>query len=82
MLQTEKETIKYVKQDIIHPPVPAPLLLNDIDFTVSNGMFCMSAEAYEDMAENIQELRRYINEANNLIIYYRAVLPNDPSDTE
>lgn len=43
--------------------------------------FAMSPSDYELMAYNMQELRRYIREMNQIIIYYRTVTEKKP-DTD
>ncbi len=39
--------------------------------------FAISVEDYELMAFNMQELRRYIREVQEVVIYYRSVTIND-----
>jgi len=39
--------------------------------------FAMSVPDYELMAYNIQELKRYIKEVQEVVVYYRKVTTND-----
>jgi hypothetical protein len=51
------------------------------EFTETNGdlaFIALSVKDYENLALNIAELRRYINQQGEVIIYYEtAVQPND-----
>lgn len=40
--------------------------------------FAMSPSDYELMAYNMQELRRYIREMNQIVVYYRTVTTKKP----
>ena len=42
----------------------------------------MSIPDYELMAYNMQELRRYINELKEVVVYYRIVTTTSSSETE
>lgn len=43
--------------------------------------FAMTPADYELMAYNLQEIKRYVNEMNQVIIYYRKVtLPKEKND--
>ena len=39
--------------------------------------FAITTEDYELMAYNMQELRRYIREVQEVVVYYRSVTIND-----
>jgi hypothetical protein len=39
--------------------------------------FAMSVPDYELMAYNMQELKRYINELKEVVVYYRKVTTNE-----
>jgi hypothetical protein len=59
---------------IVHPPLPAPLTLEDEAFTVSEtGEFCLSAEEAEKMLRNKTGVLLWMEEANNLLRYYRSL---------
>ena len=54
-------------------------LLDDVK-KKNNGdvvFFAISVEDYELMAYNMQELRRYIREVQEVVVYYRNVTIND-----
>ena len=44
--------------------------------------FAMSVPDYELMAYNMQELKRYINELKEVVVYYRIVTTTSSSETE
>lgn len=44
--------------------------------------FAMSVPDYELMAYNMQELKRYINELKEVVVYYRKVTVPQPSEEE
>jgi len=52
----------------------------------SNGgqivFFAMSVDDYEVMAYNMQELRRYIRELKEVVVYYRTVTTVEEDETE
>lgn len=46
-------------------------------------VFAMTPQAYENMAYNLQEIRRYIGQQKEIIIYYReATTSEDDTDVE
>ena len=53
--------------------------LDEIRAFQSDGfvIFAMTPDDYEKMAGNLQELRRYIRQQKNLIIYYRKATTSD-----
>ncbi len=44
--------------------------------------FAMSVPDYELMAYNMQELKRYINELKEVVVYYRKVTTNNGEKNE
>jgi len=42
----------------------------------------LSMQDYENLALNISELRRYINQQKNIIIYYEKAVTEEPKETE
>ena len=44
--------------------------------------FAMSVPDYELMAYNMQELKRYINELKEVVVYYRKVTTTPEKDDE
>ena len=44
--------------------------------------FAMSVPDYEIMSYNMQELKRYINELKQVVVYYRKVTTNQPNGGE
>ena len=44
--------------------------------------FAMSVPDYEIMSYNMQELKRYINELKQVVVYYRKVTTNQPNEGE
>ena len=44
--------------------------------------FAMSVDDYEVMSGNMQELRRYIRELKEVVVYYRTVTTVDTDETE
>ncbi len=44
---------------------------------VMQSLFAMTVEDYELMAYNTQEIKRYINQLGEVIVYYRSVTIND-----
>ena len=69
----------------IDPPFPSPIVLNapefyvvspanraDFDKKIPDGVFyAMTPEGYVIMAQNMQELRRYIRELQSVILFYK-----------
>jgi hypothetical protein len=55
------------------------------EFTEENGelaFVALSMQDYENLALNISELRRYINQQKNIIIYYEKAVTEEPKETE
>jgi len=55
------------------------------EFTAENGELAFVALAikdYENLALNIAELRRYINQQNEVIVYYETAVAPDPNDND
>ena len=55
------------------------------EFTAENGdlaYVALSIKDYENLALNISELRRFINQQTEIIIYYEKALSNDESTSE
>ena len=54
------------------------------EFAATHGevaFVALSMKDYENLALNISELRRYINQQTQIIVYYEeAVKPNDGND--
>ena len=54
------------------------------DFTAEHGEFAivaLSIDNYENLALNIADLRRYINQQTDIIVYYEeSMKPDAPSD--
>ena len=44
--------------------------------------FAMSVDDYEVMSGNMQELRRYIRELKEVVVYYRTVTTVDTDEAE
>ena len=44
-------------------------------------IFAMTPQAYENMAYNLQEIRRYIGQQKEIIIYYREATKDEDDDT-
>lgn len=81
----------------IHPAPPAEMTLREVKWRVFNkeelekyieenegiefALFALETEEYEDLALNMQEIIRYIQEQKGIIIYYRETLP-DPEKEE
>lgn len=53
------------------------VFLAKIESTSDGVFYAITPEGYENLAYNVQELRRYIREAQNTIIFYRNA--NEPS---
>ena len=54
------------------------------EFTAENGelaFVALSMQDYENLALNIAELRRYINQQKNIIIYYEKSVTEEPEET-
>ena len=74
------------------PPLPRPVVMRDVQWMVlnrerleilleeSNGsnfaVFALTPDGYENLALNINELRRYLEQQREIIIYYRNVSEN------
>ena len=55
------------------------------EFTEQNGelaFVALSIDTYENLALNVSELRRYINQQNEIIIYYEKAMKPDESNKE
>ena len=55
------------------------------EFTEENGdlaFVALSMQDYENLALNISELRRYINQQKNIIIYYEKAVTEEPKETK
>jgi len=56
------------------------------EFTAENGDFAivaLSIKDYENLALNVAELRRFINQQTEVIVYYeKAVTPNENENEE
>ena len=53
------------------------------EFTEQNGelaFVALSIDTYENLALNVSELRRYINQQNEIIIYYEKAMKPDESN--
>lgn len=44
-------------------------------------VFALTPQAYENMAYNLQEIRRYVNQSKELILYYREATSSDKGTT-
>ena len=54
------------------------------EFKEQNGelaFVALSIDTYENLALNVAELRRYINQQNEIIIYYEEAMKPDESNT-
>ena len=54
------------------------------DFKKQNGdlaFVALSIDTYENLAINISELRRYINQQKEIIVYYEKAMKPDVKDT-
>lgn len=55
------------------------------EFTEENGdlaYVALSIKDYENLALNVSELRRFINQQTEIIIYYEKALSNDTDTSE
>ena len=55
------------------------------EFTKKNGEFvylAISIKDYENLSLNFAELRRYINQQNQIIVYYEEAIKPDEEDDE
>jgi hypothetical protein len=76
------------KPTIVHPRLPSPVNLvpptfsiltkdNALSYFETSGetvVFSVSAEGYEALAGNMQELRRYILESQSVIEFYKRYI--------
>lgn len=74
--------------NVIHPSDPLPVDLRDFNVIVVNRnelekllnrpgdavYFMLTPDGYEDVVKNFNELRRYIENQKQIILYYRKVL--------
>lgn len=44
-------------------------------------VFALTPQAYENMAYNLQEIRRYVRQQKEIIIYYREATQGDQNTT-
>jgi len=54
------------------------------DFKAENGdlaFVALSVKDYENLALNVSELRRFINQQKEIIVYYEEAMKPDGSDT-
>jgi hypothetical protein len=87
-LSPQKETLapKYCEPiPIIHPAPPRVVQLQSIEFYVVSEknldeflqehkvFYAITPNGYERLSNNIQELRRYIREVQNIVLFYRKI---------
>ena len=94
-----KVVTKQVERQITQPVMPRAIELRSPGWVVitkdnldeiealieKEGMafFAMSVDDYEIMAANMQEIRRYINQLKEVVVYYREVTkPQKPAEEE
>lgn len=80
---------EYVVRDIPTVPRPRPIELNDLDFDVVTSdsieqylqtlgddyvFVSLTIPEYENLALNIDELRRYIEQQQAIIVYYEGAV--------
>jgi len=79
---------KYISPVPVHPPLPTSVDLSPPKFyvitelncesvflkTSEDAFFAVSATGYQELAENVQKLRRYILELQNLLVFYREAI--------
>jgi hypothetical protein len=91
-IETIVET-RYIERNIPIQARPAPLNLNDVEWTVVNSsnieefarqfgddpsrvFIVTTIQGYQNLSLNLAELRRYIEQQQDLIVYYeQAVAP-------
>lgn len=90
----EPEPITVNRFIILDPPKPVGVTLEIPTFYVvtattcqkvseDNGpLFSLDSLGYQKMARNIQEMRRYILELQNVIKYYKEVVANTQNETQ
>lgn len=80
--------VKTVPPVVIHPPLPTSVNLTPPKFFIitetncstvfsqnsEDAYFGVSSTGYQDLSQNVQELRRYILELQNLIVFYKKSL--------
>ena len=65
---------KPVETMIISPPDPKPLQLDNLIFEVNNKeyvFYAITPKTYEILALNMQEIKRYLIQQKEIIIYYK-----------
>ena len=72
---------KPIQRTIVQPILPREIDLKDPYWYVVSDknleeFLAMSVPDYELMAYNMQELKRYINELKEVVVYYRTVTTN------
>jgi nitrous oxide reductase accessory protein NosL len=76
--QPQIET-RVVQPNIIHPERPTPIRLKDEKLypckVDGQDVLCMKPQDAEILIENKVIVGRWVSEANNIIDYYRRVLP-------
>jgi hypothetical protein len=73
---------KYIPPVVVDPPLPVAVNLTPPKFYIltettcesafkdESAYFSVSAEGYQSLSENVQELRRYILELQSLVEFY------------
>jgi len=54
--------------------------LSKFVFKDDEAMWILNSAGYSNLAQNVQELRRYILQQKNIIIYYRTTVPAEPKN--
>jgi hypothetical protein len=77
-------TVEPIKAKPVHPPVPAPVKLHDIDWDVCGAKVCTTPREAEKDLRNKLEVTRWIGEARDLIRFYRNkdLEQPEPSDED
>lgn len=56
----------------VHPPLPSPLSLEDEPWVVEQGKLTLSPDGFEVYLRNKTRTARWIEEAMNLLNFYRS----------
>jgi len=74
---------KQIEKIIVHPSVPDKMIMKNIEWKVltqetvdelgDSVYYILSTDDYENLSSNMAEIKRFLKEQKNIIIYYREL---------
>lgn len=56
---------------VIHPPKPLPVMSYESNMFMDSGNICMSPESFLEHRLFLEDLKRYITDQNDIILFYQ-----------